>query len=477
MKTKLSRSVIMVFVTMCMSIQSVSAQSFWKKLGNSFNEYSRNNSSRSNSSSYNRSNTSSTRSTYNSYSTQQQEVNKNPDFSTLAAGMDWFPKNPALDMSEEERAAKYEEMKANDILELVDGNFKKIRKTYPDLIVFEYQQKGVDNTGNLTFTTLDGTVLTVVWDDSGTDVKVRYDALKRLYSHKDIRNGNDLSQDLKELFLQSCVYRKGEGKIERPNGDHITLSRSDNAYATVRAKIMDREKKGDYKRYSMYKGDFYVEYIRKTLNDCTIEMDYQESGFQGGFRIEYPNGEAYGGSLQYEMPEYEKSSIYGNFNAAVITASIINNADSLSQVGKICNGKMIDKDNNVKIYVNGEYDEIESIAYTQRIQAEERAKKEKAAQAMKQKQQLVQKYGQKYVNLVLNAEGKKISDVLVVGMPMGLLVEASDANEISLSFRKVRTSGYSTCYEFYRYGFNLKKETLGHIWTDRSNKISSVTYY
>lgn len=432
MKTLSSRIVMICFVTMCMFVQTVSAQR---------------------------------------------------DMRTLSVNDDYMPKNPALtQMTAEERAVKYKEISAKDTLVLADGVIKKIRKTYPELIVFEYEQTGSDYVGNLTFTAIDGTVLTVEWFRHTSNTQGRYNGIRDLYKHKALRlerkDGEyvkrDLSLDYKELLLDACPDMDNDvsTKIETPKGDIIEGGV---------AKIMDPKIKGDYKSYMRYSFDSFnpnetytfINCVRRTLNDCTIETLYPHGYFEGEFRIEYFNGDVYEGRLDYKKPEYQ-SLAYGNLTEAIIACSIINKADSLADIGKIYDGKMIDKNNNVKLYVKGEYDEIESTLYTQRIQAEEKKKKEEAQLAMKQKQTLIKDYGQKNVNIVLNA--KKNSELLVIGMPMSLLIKASDANIIGLNFKLVRKSGRSECYEFYKYGFNYKKETLGYLWTD-GYKISSVVYY
>lgn len=424
MKTLSSRIVMICFVTMCMFVQTVSAQR---------------------------------------------------DMRTLSVNDDYMPKNPALtQMTAEERAVKYKEISAKDTLVLADGAIKKIRKTYPELIVFEYEQTGSNYVGNLTFTAIDGTVLTVEWERyHGSNTQDRHNCIRDLYNHKALRlerkDGEyvkrDLSLDYSELFLDACPYGEVFGKIETPKGDIIDLKSN----GLIVAKIMDPKIKGDYKRYH----NGVIDCIRKTLSDCTIETIYTYypnksmgiSGyFDGQFRIEYFNGDVYTGRLKehFGLGDGERAS------------SKINKANSLADIGEIYDGQMIDKNNNIKLYVKGEYDEIESTLYTQRIQAREKKKKEEAQLAMKQKQTLINGYGQKNVNIVLNA--KKISELLVIGMPMSLLIKASDANIIGLNFKLVRKSGRSECYEFYKYGFNYKKETLGYLWTD-GYKISSVVYY
>ena len=95
----------------------------------------------------------------------------------------------------------------------------------------------------------------------------------------------------------------------------------------------------------------------------------------------------------------------------------------------------------------------------------------KAQAAIKQKQKLIQKYGQKYVNLVLK-RGVTLGECLAPGMQIGLLKELSDARKIALEFRQSIVHTNSICYEVYDSNY----KSLGYVWTDKY-KITSVTFY
>lgn len=409
---------------------------------------------------------------------QEAEEAKKIDFNTFAIDASvWMPKNPALSMTEEERTAKYNQMKAANSFKLENGIFMGMHKAMPNLFTLDFQPSSdVPNCGNLIFTALDGTVLTVAWDKAGTESSQRYNKLKKIYN---IQDGATLDYlDFGWTFLN----RYTTGTIATPKGDYLKLIKKDYVGVFIDdAKIMDKEIKGDYIIYSSFfknseQISFYPVQIRKTLSDCTIEMPKYDTYQWGEMKIYYPNGDVYEGTLNVEMKEMRNETSMGNFNKAVLMTSIIMGADSLADVGTIRNGKLIDRQNNVKLYTNGQYDEIESISYSQRLQAEENAKKAKAQAAIKQKQKLIQQYGQKNVNLVLKP-GVTVSDVLVPGMPIGLLRELSAAGKISLEFKQSIVHPNSICYDVYNYNIvSHKNELLGYVWTDKY-KITSVVLY
>lgn len=412
---------------------------------------------------------------------QEAEEAKKLDFYSFAVDASvWMPKNPALSMTEEERTAKYNQMKAANSFKMENGIFKGMHKVMPNLFTLDFHPSSdVPNCGDLTFKALDGTVLTVAWDKGGTTSSERFDKLKTIYNFQGEATLDYL--DFRWTFLNDYTT----GSIVTPKGDYIKLIR-DYYWGGVyieEAKIMDKEIKGDYIIYkTLFKSHEPIQMsycpvrIRKTLSDCTIEMaDYSEFQWRK-VRIYYPNGDKYLGTLYVDIKEemeWDKmrnttSSDY--YNAAVRMASIIMGADSLADVGTIADGQLFDRQNNyTKIYIKGEYDEIESVAYSQRLQAEENAEKAKAQAAIKQKQKLIQKYGQKYVNLVLKP-GVTVGECLVPGMPIGLLKELSDAGKISLEFKKSIVHTNSICYEVY----NSRYELIGCVWTDKY-KITSVS--
>lgn len=409
---------------------------------------------------------------------QQEEEAKKIDFYTFAVDPSvWMPKNPALSMTEEERTAKYNQMKAANSFKLENGIFMGMHKVMPNLFTLDFQPSSdVPNCGNLIFTALDGTVFTVAWDEKESHSGSQYNILKSLYNTQDGATLDYL--DFKWTFRTNTT-----GTITTPKGDYIKLTYTyqDRNWGVIieDAKIMDKERKGDYIIYTSRFGDFrtkemyyFPTHIRKTLSDCTIEMPELINHKWGLVTIYYPNGDVYEGTLNVEGKAMRNATWDRDFNNAVLMTSIIKGADSLADVGTISDGVLRDRQNNVKVYINGQYDEIESIACSQRIQAEENAKKAKAQAAIKQKQKLIQKYGQKYVNSVLKP-GVTLGECLAPGMPIGLLKELSDAGKISLEFRQSIVHTNSICYEVYDSN-NYK--SLGYVWTDKY-KITSMTFY
>lgn len=495
---KIGRITVQVLVVLCCVNQPLNmySQGFFKSLGrelkNTFKD-SFNNRTNQNQNDYNESRDRERQERERAEKQRQEELRKQKeaeearkqkeaeeakkiDFYTFAVDPSvWMPKNPALSMTEEERTAKYNQMKAANSFKLENGIFMGMHKVMPNLFTLDFQPSSdVPNCGNLIFTALDGTVFTVAWNEKESDSSFHYRALKHLYNTQDGATKDYLD------FKWTIQERGTTGTITTPKGDYIKLKYWDADWGVIidDAKIMDKERKGDYIIYTSMRGDFstkemyyFPTHIRKTLSDCTIEMPELINHEWGLVKIYYPNGDVYEGTLNVEGKAMRNATWDRNFNNAVLMTSIIQGADSLADVGTIRDGGLRDRQNNVKLYINGQYDEIESIACSQRIQAEENEKKAKAQAAIKQKQKLIQKYGQKYVNLALKP-GVTLGECLAPGMPIGLLKELSDAGKISLEFRQSIVHTNSICYEVYDSNY----KSLGYVWTDKY-KITSVTFY
>lgn len=409
--------------------------------------------------------------------------------------------NPAIHMTEEERLAKYNEMKANDKFELVDGYFAKIHKVLPNLITFDYEQDVKNNAGfydinlgTLRFTTLNGDVFTIEWDEIyGTYPEDRHEKLKNLYSGKGwsdtpIDPKSDI-WDMKYCFLGSGVY--DPKTFTCANGDEIIVGVSDSKIRPYEIKIADSTQPGDYITYTIYDSEerFLPTGICKTLEDCTIEI--LAKGYYGTedeYRIFYPNGDVYIGSLnlkavyRWENPydgwggiediSFGMGGVHQKYTAAT---KWIESNKKLSDIGSIKNGMITSKDNSVKIYVNGEYDEIESIAHTQRIQAEEREKKKAAEAVVKQRAALTQKYGKKYVDIFYRPEFK-INEIIITGMPVELLMEFNNAGKLAINIEIDMSIDGGRCYEIFGYTFGGKKVKLGYFW-EMDGRITSFCLY
>lgn len=400
--------------------------------------------------------------------------------------------NPAIKMTEEERLAKYNEMKANDKFELVDGCFAKIHKVLPNLITFDYEQdvrnEKIKNLGILRFTTLNGDVFTINWDKPySTDEVYRHGMLKQLYNGK--YWGNKPIDPKSDIWDMGYVYLSG-GKWEPitvtcANGDEIKVEGND-SHKIHPWYVQIANPGGDYVGYSYHDNSYVPTGVCKTLEDCTIEIIGKIA--QGGdkvYRIVYPNGDIYEGSLstnvtykRYIFDDIKQVALHECGQTDMYTAATMHicKAKKLSDIGTLLNGMITSRDNSVKIYVNGEYDEIESITYTQRIQAEERKKKEAAEALVKQRATLTQKYGKQYVDIFYRPSAK-MTDLIIVGMPVGLLMEFHDSGKLAIDIKMKQSNGNSTCYEIYGYpafGGNYKK--FGYFWA-KNGRITSFNLY
>ena len=403
--------------------------------------------------------------------------------------------NPAIKMTEEERLAKYNEMKANDKFELVDGCFAKIHKVLPNLITFDYEQdvkkSKIKNLGILRFTTLNGDVLTINWEEPyGTNEEYRHEKLKNLYSGK-VRTNTPINPK-SDIWDMSYVYLSN-GRYEPisftcANGDEMIVKGMGVGSHEIRPLIVKiANPGGDYVGYSYHDNSYVPTGVCKTLEDCTIEIigKIAHSGDNKVYRIVYPNGDIYEGSLstnvtykRYIFDDIKQVALHEGGQTDMYTAATMHicKAKTLSDIGTLLNGMITSRDNSVKIYVNGEYDEIESITYTQRIQAEERKKKEAAEALVKQRATLTQKYGKQYVDIFYRPSAK-MTDLIIVGMPVGLLMEFHDSGKLAIDIKMKQSNGNSTCYEIYGYpafGGNYKK--FGYFWA-KNGRITSFNLY
>ena len=422
--------------------------------------------------------------------------------------------NPAIRMTEEERLAKYNEMKANDKFELVDGCFAKIHKVLPNLITFDYEQDvrnaETKNLGILRFTTLNGDVFTINWDEPySTDEVYRHDKLKQLYNGK--YWGNKPIDPQSDIWDMGYVYLSG-GKWEPitvtcANGDVIKVKGNDaHKIHPWYVQIADKKQEGDYKGYLYYSDDkkegYIIAGICKTLKECSIEIigDLEQWNSEKPYRIIWPNGDVFEGTLKINgkyvnenrdtvkikndfdnyyngLKQYSiKLEDDGRWQVYCAAAQWIERNLYFKGVGTLYNGMITCKDKSVKIYVNGEYDEIESITYTQRIQAEERKKKEAAAALVKQRATLTQKYGKQYVDIFYRPSAK-MTDLIIVGMPVGLLMEFHDSGKLAIDIKMKQSNGTSTCYEICGYpALGGKYKKFGYFWA-KNGRITSFNLY
>jgi len=140
---------------------------------------------------------------------------------------------------------------------------------------------------------------------------------------------------------------------------------------------------------------------------------------------------------------------------------------------KFKDGKRKDSTGNVKVYTDGEYDEIESAMYTEREKARIKAEKEKEEAFQKEITRLKNTYGEKWVNIFINALGTRFyEDALVVGMPIGLL-KYMDKLDIVFMLKEKYTDGNNLTYDVYVKNY---KRPTAYI-TIRNGKIISVYNY
>lgn len=401
-------------------------------------------------------------------------------------------------MTDEEYTEMYNSMKADDNFELVDGAFVKFRKTLPNLMTLEFKanESGPKNLGVLTLS-WGKHVLTFNWDrEYGSSEKQRYQRLKDYYSGNYYDNNNGTLSKVERdtpVFSLGCynIIPTSSGndliKYSSDNGIEANFYFNSSSQLELRwAKIISEN--ADYEAYTRRGEDFVISGIRKTFTDeCVVEV-CELKKYEYGYRVVYPNGDIFEGCLKVDKTYKTvlgdiKNIIVGelngnDFNATCAASINVYNAESFSDMkASLWDGKLISKDNSVKLYIRGEYDEIESISYTQKQQAKEREKKAKAEAAIKQRATLTSKYGKKYVD-ILYREDKQISDIIITGMPIGLLLEFQDARMLgSLDIRSSVQTPSVHRYDLYNYNtFTHKYVYVGHIWV-RDNVISTFVLH
>ncbi|MBE6304169.1 MAG: hypothetical protein E7089_09615 [Bacteroidales bacterium] len=385
-----------------------------------------------------------------------------------------LPQNPALKMTQEERTAKYNEMKAKDSFKLgEDGNVVKIHKTLPNLVTIDAEVIN-KNQCKMTFTGIDGTVI-----NSTRSLKNLY--LKNLYTRCEYFTGD---------YGGSAKYDSSFNYIDM-------LSERDTCYVPNKFELIfensitvyDQEKKGDYiiyyynsgwekpwdignlDKHDSNKGLYLPIAIRKTYEDCILSYKYEEE-----YKVQYNNGDVYYGTMTPINDSIHTSIDYlGHkiFNVDKFIKNVVNSKQLSELAMKFKDGKLKDSNGNVKVYTDGEYDEIESAMYTEREKARIKAEKEKEEAFQKEITRLKNTYGEKWVNIFINALGTRFyEDALVVGMPIGLL-KYMDKLDIVFMLKEKYTDGNNLTYDVYVKNY---KRPTAYI-TIRNGKIISVYNY
>ncbi len=389
-----------------------------------------------------------------------------------------LPQNPALKMTQEERTAKYNEMKAKDSFKL-DGNgdVVKMHKTLPNLVTIDAEVIN-KNECKMTFTGIDGTVFNSTRSLKRMSLKNLYTKGEYYYNFISSRYPEkyDSSFNYIDMLTPAEHLLKEADKWSVPNKFELIFEESITVY--------DQEKKGDYIIYYYYsgwekpwvrvndpdKGLYLPIAIRKTYEDCILSYKYGEE-----YKVQYNNGDVYYGTMTLINDSIHTSIDYWGhktFNVAKFIKNVVN-SKQLSELVKFKDGRLTEKNGNVKIYKDGEYDEIESAMYTEREKARIKAEKEKAEALLKEKAQLIKKYGEKWVNIATKTT-VLFEDILVAGMPVPLIKELSKAGKLNIDFETKYTDGNYITYNIYTYNFGRK--LIACIYT-KNDIITSVYFY
>lgn len=405
-------------------------------------------------------------------------------------------KNPALALTAEERAAKYAEMKAADVVETgLNKYYTNVRKVLPNLLVFNYKQtlgaSGTNNRGTFSLTDLNGGEIVMrIWatgDDRGL-----HKLLTALINSLDsalVSADADYWETIAAFQPRGTQlrYLLEEMKID---GYNFTVLGESDQYEIWRLKINEslpigyitvNDKKGFVKYCNSFisirngKGyDFYYSNICKEFEDSVV-LSFVKGN---KYIVNYPNGERFEGELKFKSTTYVATNGENKTMEDQHYIERFAKAKKLSDIAVIWNGYMFNNKNlDAQVYIEGEVDEIESMTYNQQQKASREAQQKAKEEARKAEQErlarhkaaleaLYQKYGKENVERV--RKYKKAGEFYRVGAKFGLVRAFSPFwEELMIDY------GTSQCYDLETNG----GKKLGYIWVENDTITTLVWYY
>lgn len=246
------------------------------------------------------------------------------------------------------------------------------------------------------------------------------------------------------FYKEGSEFRISAFSMVEPNGDYMKCSTNSDYSGPLRyfnASTLRPEMIGQLKE------------LRKTFNDYVINLSVSDYSERTDCTINYKNGNTYEGAIAIEGADIRDWKYWGVLEEQPVI--------------KFTNGVLITPDKKYKAYENGEYSEFESIRVTQSRAKKEAEEKAEAEAIRKATEELNKKYGEKYVNAMLNGE-------LPLGTPedlflLGVKIKAySFITSVDLVYRSKRTSEYNI------YGWSL--DTSNYVMLSNSTLLGYITF-
>ncbi len=359
------------------------------------------------------------------------------------------PVNPASKLTPEQRAAKMAELKAKDKIDVdAQGKLTAVSKVLPNLMVLNFNEK-VDRY-KFTLTDIEGNTLE---SETGMNIK---DMVRC-----------KLDENCGFAELPEGFFGGYDGRIAKfKNGDELEFRVGKISY------YKKMYENGDYRLWSSHKTSEGEQVsallsIRKKLEGGTVEVRNAAAFNEDcmyGFRITYDDGSVFGGKIKMPYTHYKdennewemdrKNYGYMSWQQRNCYCHLVEKATKVSDFAYL-NGVLVQKDGTLKVYVNGEYDEIESMTLQKQIQAKIQDQKESEAQAAAEKQKrerFAAKYGKTYSAPIFKfLDGSRISatDLFQVGASVAMYQEAIKEKWIYMSLVLTSTNGASKVYSVH----------------------------
>lgn len=392
-------------------------------------------------------------------------ANGEPD---LAANYEKYDTRPkALRLSDEEYEATYEEMKKSDDFTITaSGGIASFTKTLPNLCKMVWKGHHVDNGYNFTITSLDGDVF------EGNVFIGDYD-LKKIYTNKteygSIARGTHI-EDIR--FLGARYIHDGILTFANPQKNQIKYD------GGLRIIAVPLTHPGDYyEQLQEFDDNSHTWKTREIdkINGYRITLEegvltYSKND-PNHFTLVYNNGDIFRGGLQatrkFEYNDGREGFVEGSLMDQ-FDRSKLKNVTKLADMGRLRYGDLKKKSGKLIVISEGEEDEFETLKREKEAKAKIEQEKETKAQIA----QLNQRYGKKYVDMLIKGQ-------IGVGMPEDLFnlgVNTNSFNSFDTCAVSIDYGHGDRCLDLYKFQSSLDFKPVGHIWI-RNGVVSSISWY
>lgn len=403
----------------------------------------------------------------------------------------------ALRLSDEEYEATYEEMKKSDDFTIRESGYvaggiiSSFTKTLPNLCKIVWKSAYVDGGDECTITSLDGDVFEGkirISDDHNYELKNLYtnknSHYKPITRNTRIEDMPFLGESWIDGILTFADSKKFPIKISgreriicvpltNPGDYYEQIQSFDTSYGTWKNEGTDS------------RHGFRITIEEGVLTCHPLSYDHNRYVFT----LVYNNGDIYDGDLQFSNKFYWDEDKNNNFywdgdndddfywdgdnegyasNIPQFDRSKLKNVTKLADMGRLYNGDIKTKSGKLKVILNGEEDEFEALKREKAAKAKIEQEKETKAQIA----QLNQRYGKKYVDMLIKGQ-------IGVGMPEDLFnlgVNTNSFNSFDTCAVSIDYGHGDRCLDLYKFQSSLDFKPVGHIWI-RNGVISSISWY